>query len=550
MIYSKEIYTGASSLSELKTGFGRSVELSFEEGMALNPTNLLSDYMTKNAVSNDQISKKEADELASDKNVTLDIKDGTYIGREAAKMMIERKYQSNKRAEYLENGPSGIAGLGASLTGNIAASFLDPIGMAANFIPFIPAARTASILAKTGGSMAARIGARAAIGAAEGIAGAAVLEPILAGTASDVGENYTLADSAMNLAIGGLFGGVIHTGLNLRSDIHEHFKANKLDAPNLKTDVEKLSTLERDEVFTASTSQVLNDSKINAEPILNIQKATKSIEVDRAMQIDPVAFRALDEARARVSEIDSRVESLKAEAPQGIQTSAQERITELETILSNQEIAPATGVDVAAIAKELDSLKSTQYESVIIKQDDQSIKRNAEIEALSKERELILKDNELRDRISTALDAAKNDVKNNPASGVVKHYDVDGEIHDYANGRGDLPTVERSKSAFKDIDVANESKLHNESFSDIKNSENYDKDSVDLINEKEKVLKENEKVTDAEKINLVSSELKQKLKAMNIDYDTFMEDFNKEIELARTNIKVAENLIPCVLGVK
>lgn len=542
MIYSKEVYTGASSLSELKTGFGRSVELSFEEGMALNPTNLLSDYITKNAGSNDQISKKEADELAAAQNVTLDIKDGTYIGREAAKMMIERKYQSNKRAEYLENGPSGIAGLGASLTGNIAASFLDPIGLAANFIPFIPAAKTAAIMTRAGGSLAARIGARAAIGAAEGIAGAAILEPILAGTASDVGENYTLGDSAMNLAIGGLFGGVIHTGLNLRSDIHEHFKASKLDAPTVKTDVERLSPLERDEIFTASTSQVLNDSKVNAEPILNIQKATKSIEIDRAMQLDPVAFRALDEARTKIAEIDSRVDSLKAEAPIEAQNTAQERITELETILSNQEIAPANGFDVAGITKELDDLKKSLGEH--------GATRNAEIEALVKEREMILKDADLRDRISTALDAAKNDIKNNPASGVIKHYDVDSEIHDYANGRGDLPTVERSKSAFKDIDVANEAKLHNESFSDIKNSENYDKDSVDLINEKEKVLKENEKVTDAEKINLVSSELKQKLKAMNIDYDTFMEDFNKEIELARTNIKVAENLIPCVLGVK
>jgi hypothetical protein len=103
----------------------------------------------------------------------------------------------------------GTAGFGAELV----ASLADPVGFAANFIPIIGQAKYAALLRGAGTSIAKRAFVRAGVGAAEGAAGAALLEPLTAIAANAEMLDYGIADSLYNVAFGAAFGASVHTTL-------------------------------------------------------------------------------------------------------------------------------------------------------------------------------------------------------------------------------------------------------------------------------------------------------------------------------------------------
>ena len=100
---------------------------------------------------------------------------------------------------------------------------LDPLNVAAGLFPVSAMARGIG-LAKVAASMEAlqvagsssatvlgRVGARAAYGAIEGLAGNLPLEAITAPMRNEMGEDYTAAQSLANLALGSAVGGGIHS---------------------------------------------------------------------------------------------------------------------------------------------------------------------------------------------------------------------------------------------------------------------------------------------------------------------------------------------------
>jgi hypothetical protein len=97
-------------------------------------------------------------------------------------------------------------------------SLLDPIGIAASFIPFVGQARYATAL-EGAGSAAGRALVRARLGAIEGAAGAAVLEPAILGMTAEERADYGLADSILNVAFGGVMGGGLHAGAGFAGDV-------------------------------------------------------------------------------------------------------------------------------------------------------------------------------------------------------------------------------------------------------------------------------------------------------------------------------------------
>jgi hypothetical protein len=90
------------------------------------------------------------------------------------------------------------------------AGLADPLNVASAFMPVVREARVASILANAGESALARAGARAAIGAAEGFAGAAALELPTYGLRTAMQDDYHLTDSLLNMAFGTALGGGLH----------------------------------------------------------------------------------------------------------------------------------------------------------------------------------------------------------------------------------------------------------------------------------------------------------------------------------------------------
>lgn len=131
----------------------------------------------------------------------------TGIRQGALDILIERNRDQRERQFVLENAPAST--LPVQLLAGFAASAVDPINIGAAFIPFVGEARYASLLANAT-TRAARFGVRARVGAIQGAAGAALVEPLPLLAAQQDQTEYGLTDTLLNIAFGGVLGGGLH----------------------------------------------------------------------------------------------------------------------------------------------------------------------------------------------------------------------------------------------------------------------------------------------------------------------------------------------------
>lgn len=124
---------------------------------------------------------------------------------EAAKLLAERFDIRAKRSDVL-NRTEGIATNSAVFAARFASQLVDPIGMAANFVPVVSQARYARLLGQLG-----RPGARAVTGLVEGAVGNAILEPLIYAAAQRDQLDYDMVDSLANVGMGAVFGAGVRT---------------------------------------------------------------------------------------------------------------------------------------------------------------------------------------------------------------------------------------------------------------------------------------------------------------------------------------------------
>lgn len=138
--------------------------------------------------------------------------DGIY--ESAASILADRYDEREARKKVLERSRGGFGTKAAQFGVGLVASALDPLNIAASFIPVMGQARYAAMVARVG-----KTGARLRSGAAAGAVGAAVVEPLVYGTALyEQNADYTLADTMMNIAFGTVLGGGLHVGAGKISD--------------------------------------------------------------------------------------------------------------------------------------------------------------------------------------------------------------------------------------------------------------------------------------------------------------------------------------------
>lgn len=125
--------------------------------------------------------------------------------------MLQHLKQREVRQNTVGARADGVTGVAAGFAGAFAGSFADPINVASNFIPFVSQYRYARWLAQAGESTLARAGVRAGAGAIEGAAGAAVIEPLVYAGATSLQLDYDSVDSFLNVTLGGVMGGGLHT---------------------------------------------------------------------------------------------------------------------------------------------------------------------------------------------------------------------------------------------------------------------------------------------------------------------------------------------------
>jgi hypothetical protein len=138
--------------------------------------------------------------------------DGIYEG---AASILASRYDEREARKLVLNRSRGGFGLGAAQIGvGLVGSMLDPLNIAASFIPVVGQARYAAAVNRVGAT-----GARFGRGAVEGAVGATVVEPLVYGAAKyEQDQDYTIANSLMNVAFGTVLGGGLHAAFGKAGD--------------------------------------------------------------------------------------------------------------------------------------------------------------------------------------------------------------------------------------------------------------------------------------------------------------------------------------------
>lgn len=208
----------AAQLNSFEPSFGASLRSSVQSTFNENPSTLLWDYGRLRAANSGQkLTRERAQEQIKGAGLSLAVPEDGYT-QEALDILIGRQQQAAARQSMDERTPWGwgslVRGSAQLLTG-----VADPLNVASAFVPVVREARAASWMARAGEGFAARAGTRAAIGAVEGAAGAAMLEPLVFGLHSAMQDDYDMTDSLVNLAFGTVLGGVLHSGAGMVSDV-------------------------------------------------------------------------------------------------------------------------------------------------------------------------------------------------------------------------------------------------------------------------------------------------------------------------------------------
>lgn len=209
-----------SSLEEMPSRLGDVVGAEFGGAFSSGPSRAIYD-VGRHLIGLDQkgvtVPADQARLKIKAAGVDLTVPD-TGIASDALDSLIANKKDEKVRADVLNRAPPGFVPGSLRVAASLAGSIADPLNLAVSLVPFVGEARAATLIAGAG-SAAGRLGVRAAIGAAQGAAGQALLEPIEALAAYERQDTYTLADSIRNIGVSGLLGGALHAGGGLVADI-------------------------------------------------------------------------------------------------------------------------------------------------------------------------------------------------------------------------------------------------------------------------------------------------------------------------------------------
>jgi hypothetical protein len=214
-----------------------------------------------------------------------------------------------------------LTGGAARFTANIAAGFLDPLNVALGFVPLVGPARYGRLLEQAG-SATARATTRAGIGAAEGAAGMAAVQPLEFYLSRDEMEDYTMADALRNIAMGAVVGGGLHVGLGAVADR----VTGKYRNP-ITQQIEDAGPEARETALQGALAQTIEGRPVDVASALDAMAAARAerdllLWARRQQEIDRRADTAL-------AQITAREGSAAAEA--GVRGGLESRLTDLQT---------------------------------------------------------------------------------------------------------------------------------------------------------------------------------------------------------------------------
>ena len=168
--------------------------------------------------------------------------------------LVERKKLENERADVIARGPQGKLARSFFFLESLGTSFLDPINVAASFVPVVREARFANMVARSGKNVA-----RMKKGFIEGFVGNTAVEPLVYGVAKSEQANYDAYDSFANIAVGGFIGSAAHVGFGRIGD----FIAEKRGKPNIYQKLAAISPENQQALLRYSVGKVIKGEKVD-----------------------------------------------------------------------------------------------------------------------------------------------------------------------------------------------------------------------------------------------------------------------------------------------
>lgn len=298
-----------------------------------------------------KISHDEARSMVADAGLEgrLEISSVTTPTKEFTQILIDRKRDELKRLETLERAPEGALSSVSQFGTSFLVSMADPVNIAASFIPVAREVRWAQRLSRSSSALS-RAGGRATIGAIEGGAGAAMLEPLIFASKSYEQAEYGMMDSFLNIAFGGAFGGGLHTGFGGIGDAYRGFK--KLEQPWDRAESVSISKAQERGLSPDEVAAIADDAAKMARdtPELRVnseaQRTADALSTEEVEQVYRTSVAQLMEGR------DVNVEPLLAHMDQTMRDGTKVRDLSVKDFAAKQEEIPAL------IKQEIDRLSN------------------------------------------------------------------------------------------------------------------------------------------------------------------------------------------------
>ena len=212
-----------SLYNQTRTGFWDSAGATFYNAWNYNPTSSvfrakdqIKAYQSSNTYLNRDDLNKQYGYLG------LKFEEDTREG--LVNYLVERKELEQERSNIISRGPEGKLAKSFFFLESLATGFIDPINIAASFVPVVGQARFANMVARSGKNVA-----RMKKGFVEGLVGNAAVEPLVYGVAKSEQADYDIYDSFTNIAVGGFIGSAAHVGFGRIGD----FLAEQRGKPNI-----------------------------------------------------------------------------------------------------------------------------------------------------------------------------------------------------------------------------------------------------------------------------------------------------------------------------
>lgn len=345
--------------------FGR---IETERGVAAERRDRLSplDYSTELPEAPVQLSPEEAN-----KRFGVDFYGKSVLSWDApvredtAQELYDLKIGELRRETILSRAGGGVGQNLARFGTGLAVSAIDPLNIASAFIPVFGEARYVQLLTGASGAFG-RAGVRAGVGAVEGVAGAAIVEPIIYGVAQSEQADYGLTDSFLNIVFGGVLGGGLHTSFGAIGDrLGTSSYAREIDAlraergtgpieamPDIQSRpdapqsrfaeaVNDLSPEVRDDLLRASVAEMAQNGEVRATGALAESVGLgvplrgeagwrfTEADIDALRVSQPEIVARSDAAMARLAEVEGRAAELRQQLDSQTEADAVARIDDL-----------------------------------------------------------------------------------------------------------------------------------------------------------------------------------------------------------------------------